>query len=98
MSMQKKARSAASAQKRIDESVIADADNDSAWETPDLVTRTDASFGLPAELAERARFLARLHHERSLQSWLERVVRERIEIEERAFSDARRILRGKPRT
>jgi hypothetical protein len=50
---------------------------------------------LSASLAQRAAFLARLHRERNLQSWVERVIRERVELEERAFTQARRELSSK---
>jgi hypothetical protein len=59
------------------------------------VSRAHAAIGLPASLAQRAAFLARLHRERNLQTWVERVVRERVELEERAFTQARRELGSK---
>jgi hypothetical protein len=83
-------------QDEIDERVIAQADDDSAWEPAVHVSRKQASIGLSASLANRAAFLARLHRERNLQSWVERVVRERVELEERAFTQARRELASKP--
>jgi len=43
-------------------------------------------------LAVRAAFLARLHRATNLESWVERVLRERIELEESAFSEARKNL------
>lgn len=76
----------------VDERVVAQAEDDSAWEPPVQVSRKHAAIGLPASLAQRAAFLARLHRERDLQSWVERVVRERVELEERAFTQARREL------
>jgi len=82
----------------IDERVIAEADDDSAWEPPIYVSRERAAIGLPANLAQRAAFLARLHHERNLQAWVERVIRERVELEERAFTQARRELASKTGT
>jgi hypothetical protein len=83
-------------QDEIDERVIAQADDDSAWEPLVQVSRKKAAIGLPGSLAQRAAFLARLHRERNLQSWIERVVRERVELEERAFTQARRELGPKP--
>lgn len=82
-------------QDEIDARVIAQAGDDSAWESPIHVSRKQASIGLSAGLAQRASFLARLHRERSLQAWIERVVTERVELEERAFSQARRDLGSK---
>ena len=51
-----------------------------------------ASVSIPGELAARSAFLARLHHERRLDRWIERVIRERVELEERAFTNAKRDL------
>jgi hypothetical protein len=43
-------------------------------------------------LAVRAAFLARLHRAPDLESWVERVLRERVELEESAFSEAKKNL------
>jgi hypothetical protein len=82
-------------QEEIDERVIAQAEDDSAWEPLVRVSRKRAAIGLSGSLAQRAAFLARLHRERNLQTWIERVVRERVELEERAFTQARRELGAK---
>lgn len=79
----------------IDERVIAQADDDSAWDPPVQVSREMTSIGLSATLAQRAAFLARLHREQDLQAWVEKIVRERVELEEKAFSQARRELNSK---
>ena len=84
-------------QDEIDERVIAQAEDDSAWDPQVHVSRKRAAIGLPSGLAQRAAFLARLHRERNLQTWVERVVRERVELEERAFTQARRVLGSKRR-
>lgn len=84
-------------QDEIDERVIAQADDDSAWEPAVHVSRKQAAIGLSGSLAQRAAFLARLHRESNLQAWVERVVRERVELEERAFTEARRDLSSKTR-
>jgi hypothetical protein len=83
-------------EEEIDQRVIAEAGDDSAWEAPVQVSRKSPTIGLPTSLAQRAAFLARLHRERNLQTWIERVVRERVELEERAFTQARRELSAKP--
>jgi len=49
-----------SRQDLIDERVIAEADDDSAWEAPIEVKRQGTSVGLPASLARHAALLARL--------------------------------------
>lgn len=88
-------RAANARQEQIDQAVIEAANDDLAWDTPVAVTRSAASVGLPAGLAQRASFLARLHRERNLQTWVQRVVRERVELEERAFTQARAKLARK---
>jgi hypothetical protein len=84
-----------SRQELIDERVISESDDDSAWEVSIEVKRRGTSFGLPANLAQRAAFLGRLHREQDVGAWLERIVRERVELEERAFGEARRQLGAK---
>ena len=80
-------------QDQIDQFVTAQADEDSAWEKPIVVRRPKStSLSLPAELAARAAFLAKLHRESRLDKWVERIVRERVEIEESAFNAAKKTL------
>ena len=78
---------------QIDRQVVADADVDSAWQRAIVVKRPKStSLSIPAELAARATFLARLHRERKVDKWVERVVRERVEIEDTAFTAAKKTL------
>ena len=73
-------------EQEIDRFVIAQADDDSAWEEPVRVHKTKpASVSIPAELAARAAFLAQLHRTKNLEEWLTHVIEERIELEEAAF-------------
>jgi hypothetical protein len=77
----------------IDALVEAQADHPSAWNKPTKVRHgKNAPVSLPADLAARAVFLAKLHREKNLDSWLARIIKERIELEERAFSHAKRAL------
>jgi hypothetical protein len=77
----------------IDDRVVAEADVDEAWGPGITVGSAVAtSYSLPAELAARAAFLARLHHRTDVDEWLRQVVRERIELEETAFAEAKRDL------
>lgn len=85
-------------QDEIDAFVVAHADDDSAWEKPIRVSREKfASLSIPAELAARAAFLARLHREPSIESWLRHIIQERVELEEAAFLGAKRELTTKGR-
>lgn len=80
-------------EEEIDRLVIADADNDSAWGKPVRVrNRKSSAVSLPAELASRAAFFARLHRESSVQEWLKRIIEERIDIEEAVFTESKRDL------
>jgi len=88
-------RSRSLSQEEIDERVIAQAEDDAAWKQAIHVSRKPTAIGLSATLAHRAAFLARLHRERNLESWVQRVVRERVELEEKAFTQARRDLTSK---
>lgn len=77
----------------IDAIIIAQADDDAAWEPVIHVQRHQpASIALPADLAARAAFLARVHHQNSMEAWLRRIIEERIELEEAAFVGAKRAL------
>ena len=80
-------------QDRADRFVTGQADEDSAWEKAIVVRRPKStSLSIPAELAARAAFLAKLHRESGVDKWVERIVRERVEIEESAFTAAKKTL------
>ena len=80
-------------EEEIDKIVVEQADNDSAWEEPIHVRKTKStSLSVPADLAARAAFLARLHRETDVKEWLIHIIRERIELEEVAFVEARRDM------
>ena len=77
----------------IDEEVIKEADVEGAWSKPIRVRRSkNAALSLPAEVASRAAFFARLHRERSVEDWINRIVTERIDTEEAAFAELKREL------
>lgn len=79
-------------EEEIDEIVIAQADDDTAWEEPIQVRKSvSESYSLPADLAARAAFLAQLHRAR-IEEWLALVIQERVELEEGAFAEAKRAL------
>jgi hypothetical protein len=77
----------------IDQLVVAQAEDDAAWEAPLRVQRAaPAALALPAELAARAAFLAQLHRTPNVEDWLRRVIQERVELEEAAFVGIKRSL------
>ena len=80
-------------QDQVDRVVTAQADKASAWQKAIVVKRPKStSLSIPAELAARAAFLARLHRESRVDKWVERIVTERVEIEESAFTAAKKTL------
>ncbi len=80
----------------IDRIVTAQAENQSAWERPVHVKKPKtSSLTIPADLAARAAFLSRLHKLSGPEEWVTRIIRERIELEEVAFSEAQRDLSNK---
>ena len=80
----------------IDQKVIAQAGDNSAWGKPTVLQRTKAApLSIPPELAARAAFLAKLHRKPSVEEWLTRVIEERIELEEAAFAGAKQDLATK---
>ena len=80
----------------MDVIVVAQADDNSAWEKPIRVRKAEpTSVPLPSELAARAAFFACLHREMNVEDWLRRVVQERIDLEEAAFAGLKRDLAAK---
>jgi len=95
MSTKEKAKKNPS-EKEIDQAVVAQANDDSAWEKPVRVRRAKpTSLSIPATLAARAAFLARLHRKSSLAEWLTHIIQERVELEEAAFAGAKQNLAAK---
>jgi len=93
MNTAKKKKNSSQGQEAIDRLVVSQAGDDSAWEAPIRVRRSKpTSLSIPGELAARAAFLAKLHRETRLEKWVERVVRERVELEEFAFSESKKKL------
>ena len=77
----------------IDQIVVAQAEEDAAWGNPVRVRKTKtASVPLPSALATRAAFFARLHREQSIEAWIERIIQERLDLEEAAFAGLKRDL------
>ena len=83
-------------EQEIDWLVISQANDELAWGKPVRVRRTKpASLSIPPDLAARAAFLARLHRKTSVEEWLTRIIQERIELEEAAFTGAKQELTAK---
>ncbi|MDO8753554.1 MAG: hypothetical protein Q7J80_06640 [Anaerolineales bacterium] len=83
-------------EKEIDRLVIAQANDESAWDKPVRVRKAKpASLSIPPELAARAAFLAQLHRTKNTEEWLRRVIEERIELEEAAFVGVKQDLTSK---
>lgn len=77
----------------IDNIVVAQAKDDSAWGKPIRVRRKkSASLVIPAKLAARVTFLAQLHRQKSIEEWLTHIIQERVELEEAAFVGVKREL------
>jgi hypothetical protein len=83
-------------EQEIDQRVIDQADDESGWEAPVNVRKSKStSVKLPSDLTSRAAFFARLHRGGSLDNWLIRVIQERLDIEEAAFSGFKKELDAK---
>ncbi len=85
-------------EEEVDNIIESQADDDEAWDTPIEVSgKQYASLSIPLNLATRAAFLAKLHKERDVEEWLRRVIKERIELEESAFIEFKRVFASKRR-
>jgi hypothetical protein len=94
MTAGRKRKGRLNSEREIDLEVEATANTPSCWEKPVRVRRSKllASLSIPADLAARAAFLARLHREKHVEKWLARIIRERVEIEEDAFAEIKRSV------
>ncbi|MSP37945.1 MAG: hypothetical protein EXR70_05590 [Deltaproteobacteria bacterium] len=93
MKLKKKTTRKQHSDNESDKIVEAQAGDDSAWGQPKNIRRAKPSaLALPAKLAARAAFLARLHREKNVGNWLARIIEERVELEEVAFSEAKRAM------
>jgi hypothetical protein len=80
-------------EQEIDQIVVAQANDDSAWEEPVHVRRAEAApLSIPSDLAVRAAFLAQLHRTESVEKWLTHIIQERVELEEAAFTEVKQAL------
>lgn len=80
-------------EEQIDEIVVTQVEDNTAWEDPVLVSRDiPTAMSLPPELVTRAAFLARLHKVASVEEWLRTIIQERIDFEEAAFAGLKQSL------
>lgn len=80
----------------IDEVIISQANDNSAWEEPiEVQVDTETTFSLPAAMAARAAFFAQLHNMPDAESWLHQIIQERLAFEESAFSDIKRVMEAR---
>ena len=80
-------------EQEIDNIIESQVEDDSAWEQPIQVRKgRSTSISISAELAARAAFLAKLHREKNVEEWLTKVIKERVELEEVAFNEAKREM------
>lgn len=92
MSRKKKSQSDHLSQEEVDDTVVAEAEDDFAWEAPIEVKKAEPqTFEFPSDLVSRAAFLARVHRS-DLESWVVEIIRDRIEIEEAAFAETKRDI------
>ena len=83
-------------EEQIDEIVVAQAEDDTAWEESVLVSRDiPTAVSLPSDLATRAAFFAQLHKVTSVEEWLRSIIQERIDFEEAAFAGLKQSLTAK---
>jgi len=85
-------------EQEVDQLVVAQVNEDAAWGKLVRVRKAKAAvFSIPADLAVRAAFLARLHRKTSAEEWLRHIIRERVELEEAAFIGAKHDLAARTR-
>ena len=83
-------------EEEIDAIVIAHADDEEAWDLPVNVSKKKTtSVSLPAALAERAFFFSRVHKEKNTGNWIARIIQERLDMEEAAFTGLKRDMFAK---
>lgn len=79
----------------IDEFVVAQVNDDKAWDKAVMVERDSAAtVFLPPALASRAAFFAQLHN-MPVAAWLERIIQERLAFEESAFAGLKQVMEEK---
>jgi len=77
-------------EEKIDEIVTKEADDPTRWEKPVFVKATSiTSIRLSPDTIRKAKYLAKIHRFRGYQTWLKRIIEERIRIEEEILTELR---------
>jgi hypothetical protein len=81
--------------RKIDEQVKRMAHIESEWEEPITVEpkTIPTSIRLNSRTIQRAKLFARIHHQRGYQSWIKKIVEERIETEYELYNKIRKETR-----
>ncbi len=80
-------------EKKIDDIVTREADDLTKWGDPIFVKPVGAtSIRLSPDIVRKAKYLAKIHKFKGYQTWLKRIIEERIRIEEEILSDLRQEL------
>jgi hypothetical protein len=76
----------------IDEKVKRMASMESEWEKPILVgpKSVPTSIRLNSRTIQRAKFFAHIHHQRGYQSWIKKIVEERIDTEYKLYKNIKK--------
>jgi len=93
VNMRAKKKAQPLAEQEIDQIVVTQAEEDAAWGKPVRVRKTKTvRVPLPSALAALVAFFARLHREPSMEVWSERIIQERLDLEEATFAGLKRDL------
>lgn len=93
MKQRKKKNGRRLSEEEIDNIVESQADDDSAWEQPIEVHRAKThTFNNPGRVGGARCFPGKTAQEKSIEAWLTRVIKERVEMEEVAFTEAKREM------
>jgi hypothetical protein len=80
-------------EQEIDEIVVSEANDSTKWEEPISVKPSGAALiRLSSDMIEKARYLAKLHNYHSYQTWLKRVIEDRIKTEEELLKELKQEL------
>jgi hypothetical protein len=80
-------------EQEIDEIVASEADDITKWEDPISVKPEGAiSIRLSTDTIRKAKYLAKLHKYRGYQTWLKRIIEDRIKTEEEILNGLKQDL------